>query len=230
MSKNSINSFIKFLIIFICYLSYSKLFEVLFSLVGLSGLLINFISDLLFSVLIVFLYKNNIKKDFVNLKSNYNLKKILKIVIKYLLIIFGIGIIFGFINSVINSNEIMLITENTLQVNMLFNSSLLYSLFKALIFGVIIEEIVFREAIEEVISNKKIFVVVSSLIYASMNIIFGSLESNLLWLNFLQYFAFYFVLSLSYVKNDNNIFIPIVIKFIYNLIPTVITIVLMVIG
>ena len=76
---------------------------------------------------------------------------------------------------------------------------------------------IFHKALSEVINNKVLFVIISSLIYVAMNVMFGSPLNSLLWLDIILYSIFYFTLAIAYVKNDNNIFVPMIMKFIYNL-------------
>jgi len=111
--------------------------------------------------------------------------------------------------------------ENSNAIDNLFGISTIYTLFKTLVFATIAEELLFKKSIHECISNKIIFIIVSGLIYSTLNIVFSILTFEFLFIDFLPYFLFSTVLSIAYLNNDNNIIVVILIKFFYNLIPTI---------
>ena len=78
--------------------------------------------------------------------------------------------------------------------------------------------------------TRYIYMLISSFIYAVMNVIYGDLTNTFLWLDFVQYFLFYIILSMAYVKYDYNIFVPISIKFIYNLFQTILLVLISIVG
>ena len=100
----------------------------------------------------------------------------------------------------------------------LSNSSLLYAMFKTLIFAVIAEELLFKKSIRDLITNNILFIMISSSIYAFMNIAYTEL-SFISFITFIRCFIFSGILSYIYIKNDDNIFIVMLVKFFYNLIP-----------
>ena len=90
-----------------------------------------------------------------------------------------------------------------------------------MIFAPVAEELVFKKTIREIINNDILFIVTSSLIYALINIMYTDI-SVLTIIDMISYFAFSAVLSHIYIKNKDNIFMPMLIKFSYNLIPLII--------
>lgn len=224
MSKDVCKKLLKFLLVFVVYIFYGKILGTILSWIGITGVLMSFITDLLFLVGIVWFYKDNLKYDLEKYKK-YTLKEKLKITFKYLALILLIFIFMGILTEIFVPEAANVGTENNQMITSMFNISLLYTLFKTLIFATIAEEIVFREAIGEAVTNKKLLVIISGLIYSVMNIIYGDLSQGFVWLDFLQYFLFYIILSIAYIKYDNNIFIPISIKFIYNLFQAIMLIV-----
>ena len=220
MHKDIWQKLLKFIIVLVIYIFFGKIVGELISY---------FLADLLFFIGIIWFYRDNLKRDFENYKK-YSGKEKLKICLKSLGLIILVFIFMGLLTEVFVPDAANIGTENNQIITSLFNTSLFYMLFKTLIFATVAEELVFREAMSEIITNKKLLVIISSLIYALMNIIYVDLTGNFLWLDFLQYFLFYIILSIAYVKYNNNIFVPISIKFLYNLFQVIILIVMSVIG
>lgn len=212
---------IKTLLVFISYLLYSNVISVVFSTFKITNTtMISFFADLTFLICIVFVYKDNLKDDFKNLKNDYKISKIVKTVIMWVVIIFVSTILMGAITEMIDPN--MATDDNTNAMSTLFKTSMSYSLFKTMIFAVVAEELLYRESISDVVKNKYIFIVISSIIYTIMNFIFVGFESDIIVMDMLSYFLPALLLSTAYVKNNNNIIILMLIKFTYNLIPTII--------
>lgn len=228
MEKNIWQKLLKFILVLVIYIFYGNIIGSVLSLVGITGVLSSFLSDLLFFIGIVWFYKDNLKQDFEKYKQ-YSWKEKLKIVLQALGFIFIVFILMGLLTEIFVPDAANVGTENNQMITSMFGTSLIYTLFKTLIFATIAEELVFREAMSEIVTNKKLLVIISSLIYALMNIIYSDLTGQFLWLDFLQYFLFYIILSIAYVKKDNNIFVPISIKFLYNLFQAILLIVMSVV-
>lgn len=147
------------------------------------------------------------------------------IVLKWVLLLYGVTIIGGMLTELtLGSIDA---DDNTVALYSLLNVSTIYTIFKTMIFSVIVEELVFKKAIRDVIDNDILFVIVSSFIYAFMNVAYSSFTIVSL-ADFIQSFVSAAILSIVYIKYDNNIFIVMLIKFVYNLIP--LTIMLLGIG
>ena len=212
---------IKTLLVFISYLLYSNVISVVFSTFKITNTtMISFLADLIFLVCIIFVYRDNLKNDFENLKKDYKISNIIKTVIIWVVIIFVFNILMGAITEMIYPN--MATDDNTNAMSTLFKTSMSYSLFKTMIFAVVAEELLYRESISDVVKNKYIFIVISSIVYTIMNFIFVGFESDIIVMDILSYFLPALLFSTAYVKNNNNIIILMLIKFTYNLIPTII--------
>lgn len=212
---------IKTLLVFISYLLYSNVISVVLSTFKITNAtMLSFLADLIFLICIVFAYKDNLKKDFENLKKDYKISSIIKTIIIWVVIIFVFNILMGAITEMIYPN--MATDDNTNAMSTLFKISISYSLFKTMIFAVVAEELLYRESISDVVKNKYIFIVISSIIYTIMNFIFVGFESDIIVMDILSYFLPALLFSTAYVKNNNNIIILMLIKFTYNLIPTII--------
>ena len=212
---------IKTLLVFISYLLYSNVISVVFSTFKVTNTtMISFLADLIFLVCIIFVYKDNLKNDFENLKKDYKISNIIKTVIIWVVIIFVSTILMGAITEMIYPN--MAADDNTNTITSLLDASTFYTIFKTMIFAVVAEELLYRESISDVVKNKYLFVVISSIIYTIMNFIFVGFESNIIAMYVLIYFLPALLCSTAYVKNNNNIIILMLIKFFYNLIPLII--------
>lgn len=209
---------IKTLLVFISYLLYSNVISVVFSTFKITNTtMISFFADLAFLICIVFVYKDNLKNDFENLKNDYKISKIVKTVIMWVVIIFVFNILMGALTEIIYPN--IAADDNTSAITSLLDASTLYTVFKTMIFAVIAEELLYRESVSDVVKNKYLFILVSSVIYTLLNFIFVGFESINIIVYILPYFLPALLFSIAYVKNNNNIIILMLIKFFYNLIP-----------
>lgn len=226
IKKSTSNTFesvklIKTLLVFISYLLYSNVISVVLSTFKITNAtMLSFLADLIFLICIVFAYRDNLKKDFENLKKDYKISSIIKTIIIWVVIIFVFNILMGAITEMIYPN--MATDDNTNAMSTLFKTSMSYSLFKTMIFAVVAEELLYRKSISDVVKNKYIFIVISSIVYTIMNFIFVGFESDIIVMDILSYFLPALLFSTAYVKNNNNIIILMLIKFTYNLIPTII--------
>ena len=212
--KNLVKTLLTFITYFSLYILINNVFKTNETIIN------SFISDILFLIFIIIMYFNDIKDDFNNLRKE-SIKKTIKIILKNVLFIFLLNIVMGIVTQIFipNANNI---DQNATQIVNLFDISLIYTLFKTLFFASIAEELMFRKSINKIINNKVIFVVVSSLIYSIINIMYTDFSSDFVLFDFLSYFLLSIILSVAYVRNNNNIFYIIGMKFIYNLIPTII--------
>ena len=228
MKDNKNYYLLKTIIIFVCYMFYSVIFDRIFSLFGLNNTIISMIiADIIFFIGIIYVYKDRLKNEFNYFKSKYSFKDKIWTIIKWVLIIFGINIIMGILTELFYSNIAAGVDENAMAVTQLFDASFMYSLFKTLIFAPIAEELLFKEAIRDVVKNNIAFILISSSIYTAMNFMYAS---SIQCLDLLGYFLFSLILSLAYIKNNDNIVVVIFIKFFYNLLPTLLLIINMIVG
>ena len=107
---------------------------------------------------------------------------------------------------------------NTNSLRVIAKASPLYAFFKSLIFATIAEELLFKKSIRDLINNNILFLMISSSIYAFMNIAYTEL-SYISLITFIRCFIFSGTLCYIYIKNDDNIFMAMLVKFFYNTIP-----------
>lgn len=211
------NPIIKLLLVFVAYLAYTKFFAIIFNLIGITdSITISFVADLVFFLGIVILYKDTLKQDFIDFFKKFNLKRKLLIIIGGAVVIFLINILGGIITEIIFPGQDM-VDENTEALYSLGSISTIYTIFKAVIFSVIAEILVYQKTVRDVLDNKWIFIVVSSLIYALMNIAYSDFNVISI-IDLIRCFAFGIVLSFIYIRTNNIVSIMFV-KFVYNLFP-----------
>lgn len=210
-------SLVKLLAVFIAYLGYTYVFSTIFNLFGINdSITISFVADLVFFLGIVILYKDSLRKDWNNFIHDFQLRRKLKIVLGGAIGIFLINILGGMITEVLFPGQDMT-DENTDAIYALGNISLLYTIFKTTIFSVIAEELVFRKTVKDVIDNSILFVIISGLIYALMNIAYSDFNMISI-IDLIQCFIFGAFISIVYVRN-NNIVSVMFMKFVYTLVP-----------
>lgn len=232
-NKLKINKLLKTILMFAFYFAYTNIASLICQILGVSyDLTITLYADSIFMLIIVFVYQNNIKKDLKDLKKNNSWKKLLKTIFIWVIIIFVFMMTFGSIAELFfpglgKSN----LDNNTQKIVDLYNISSFYTIFKTMIFGVIAEELLFKESVRNVINNKWLFIFISAIIYTIMNFIYTDLSSfslkflliYIVLINFIPFLLF----STAYIKNNSNIVILMLIKFVYNLIPITINIILL---
>lgn len=217
---------IKTIFLFLFYLLYTLVFNKIFSFFNINiNTATMFLSDLIFFLVIIYLYREKIQNDLTHLKENQ-----LKMIFIGVILLFLINLCLGmmtdiFFPSLSNFND-----GNSSSVIQLFSASYLYSLFKTLLFAPIAEELLFKESIRDVVKNDIVFVITSSILYTTMNFFYSTIQFSYIWMDIIGYFLFSMVLSIIYLKSKDNIVMVMIIKFLYNLIPTFILIISMIAG
>lgn len=208
--------------IYLLYFLYSKLAAFFAQTITLmNGKAMYLIFDIFFLVLICFLYYKDLKKDYENLKKDYNWKKILLLVFLFIVASFFINFLLEGIRLAFFPNAV--IDENSQSIKTLAELSPIYAIFKGMIFGVIAEEILYRESLSGIVENNFMFILVSSIIYTLLPFVFSTSEISIM--NLLTYFIPSLLISYIYVKNNRNIITVMIMKFAYNLIPLTILII-----
>lgn len=216
LQENNFFRFFKVLLLFVLYIVNNFIISMVFSKIGINNsILMIFIADLIFLFISVLLYKKDLMIDFYKLKKNYNIKKIIKIIIKNLILIFCINIIISFIASFFTGD-----IEELNSIQNLVNESIPYLIFKSLIFSPIAETILFQKSIKSITNSKVLYMLSSTLIFVLMNIAYMDFSSCFFIFDIIGYFSMALVFSYMYIKND-NIFSIMMTKFLYNIIPLV---------
>ena len=205
----------KVILLYVIYFLYTMLGSMLAAKLNISNsAYIMMPADVLFLVFSVIMYKDNLKNDFQKLKETRFLK-IVGIILLGIISIILLNGIMGVITDIIVPDLNM--DSNTSAMLSLLRTSPIYAFFKVLVFAPIAEEILFRESISTCVKDNILFIIFSALIYTMMNFIFNS--STLTLVDLLVYFVPALLFSFIYVKNNRNIIIVMIIKFVMQFIP-----------
>lgn len=213
MKEKNIINFLKTILVFLVYFIYVNCFT---SLLG-NNVSTIFVADLLFLVMMVILHKDSIIKSFDTLKKK-KIGKEIGISIGYA---FGLLICYMVVGMILMEifPEMESFDGNTTAIYSIYSLDTIYTIFKTLIFAAVAEELLFKESIRSIIKPNVLYVLISSVIYAFVNIMYNDLSLTITWLNMIPYLVFAILLNIIYVKNDNNICLVMMVKFFYNLIP-----------
>lgn len=223
LNRKNINTLLSTIIIFIVYLFYTQVLSKILGLMSINDSVTQmFISDLIFLLGIIVFYKKKIKSSFNIFVKNYKLSKKIIVVLKWVVVIFFINILMGAITEFLFPEVASVMDDNSEAIYNLFSVSSIYTIFKTMIFAVVAEELVFKQAIRDVFTNNIVFIAVSSLIYVIMNFAYADFNQSGILIDMLGYLMFAIVTSIAYIKNDDNIFIVMLIKFFYSLVPLLI--------
>ena len=203
-------------LVYFLYTYFGSYIASLFS--GVDNQLIMLLLDILFLIVIVLAYKQVLKKDVQILKKEYSVKKVLKIIAIGFFSIVLLNMIIAALGTLLFENVNM--DQNTASIQNLASLSMLYTVFKTMIFGVIAEELLFRESLSDLIENNVLFVLISAVIYTIMNFVFTSEAFSISQI--LAYFLPALLFGTIYVKNKRNILFVMFTKFAYNIIPLII--------
>ena len=212
------NRMIKAVGLYLVYFLYTVVASSLVSTLNVANTAIVMMpADILFAVFAVFMYHKELKECVNKLKK----KKVLRIIGSVLIgviAIFALNIIMGAITDLLFPNYA--VDSNTGAMLDLLKQSPIYACFKVLIFAPIAEEILFRESISSCVKNNVLFILLSAIIYTGMNFVFSS--EALTFIDLLIYFMPAVLFSFLYVKNDRNIIIIMMIKFIMQFVPFIV--------
>lgn len=208
---------LKMLIMYLVYFLYTYLAGYVISALKIqNSSFVMFAADFIFLLLIVWAYRKELRENFVELKKNFPLKRILKNVLLGILAVIGLKIVMGIVIELVNPNAA--IDGNTSAILDLLKTAPYYAIFKTMIFASIAEELLFRKSLSAILKNNLVFIVVTSIIYTAMNFVFNT-GAGLSLLDISMYFFTAVVFGYIYIKNERNIYIVMIVKFIMQFIP-----------
>ena len=219
--KYILKSIITFILFY--YSSYLQLIPILIlnlnldKLSGTNKVLLSMYSNIILLIILILLYKNELKNEFKKFKENLN--KNIDTGFKYWLI----GLMTMFISNII-INIIMGNgqSENEKIVQQMITYAPYLMVINAGIIAPIIEEITFRKAFKNVFNNKWLFILSSGLIFGSLHVI-TKLTSPLDLLYIIPYSSLGISLAYMYYKTD-TIYTSITMHIFHNTILTILSI------
>lgn len=216
MNKNRIIEICKTIAVFLGFVLAPSFIIVLLSMTGIKDeVVLTFLTELVYVLIIVFLYRHTLIKDFKSFD-----KKNIKLMIKWWLIGWVIMIASNaIINFVIFKGEIALNEE---QNRAMLTTYPVLGLILAGVLAPILEELTFRRGFRKISDNKYVFAIVSTLVFAFLHVVPGFVIGldplKLDWLQLLYllpYGSLGFSFSWLYAKTD-NIFANIYIHAFHN--------------
>lgn len=177
----------------------------------INPLYITFASNMLISIIIIGIYKDELKGDIC--KFNNHFFKNLLYSIKWAFISL---IIFLLVNQIIYILVPNVSQENTNLILNMFKDNKLLLFINTFIYYSIVEELIFKFPFKKILSNKWLFIIFTGFINAFYTVYFTK-TSNLSLVFIVPYTLLLSSFSYVYYKKDNIIF-SIVSRIIYNLI------------
>ncbi len=168
------------------------------------------INDLLFILLLICIYRKEIKKNFQDYFGK-NLKNNLRTSLRYWAVGLFIMLISNYIIAIVTKGNL---AENEEAVRSLIDIAPWYMAFELMIYAPLTEEIIFRKSIKEAFQNKYLYVLVSGLIFGGLHVL-SSINCTLDLLYLIPYCSLGFVFALLYQKT-NNIFSSITVHCFHN--------------
>lgn len=154
-------------------------------------------------------------KDFLKIKHTW----IAVIVIGYLYLIVG-NLISNVLSNALSSLFAIDIGQSVNQLTIieaLSSNGIVFMLLSAIIMGPIVEELVFRKAIFGLIRSDKIAIIVSTFSFGAIHLI-GEASIREALINGVSYFVMGIIFGIIYLRNDRNIWAPITVHILSNLI------------
>lgn len=184
--------------------------------------LINLVCYIVMIIPVFLLYSYELIYDFYHTITIKNYKKFfLKMLGLFYITIFIAGIISNLLVSRTSENEQSIdavLTSNP--------SSFILMAIAACLIGPIVEEIVFRQAIFDLFNDKRVSIFISCIAFASVHILTSSGTPLEMIGLIIPYIASGFIFSLTYEKSNRNIWLPILLHSLTNLISVLLTVVL----
>lgn len=223
----SISKYLKFVLIILLFLL-SSLFQlipiILFNIntetmSGHTKAGLSLFSNLVFMLISIFLYRKELKKQFLNLKKMKKKKMIdlLDSSFRYWLIGLTIMIASNFIISKLGIGT----SNNDDSVKAVLAASPFLAGLSTIIIAPFCEEMVFRLGFKDIIPKKWPFIITSGLVFGALHVVFSA--ANIYeYLYLIPYCSLGISFGFIYEKTD-NIYISFLIHFIHNAITAVVT-------
>lgn len=166
-------------------------------------------AEILIIFLIIFLFRDQLKVMFLDLKKNH--QTYFKKYFKYWFLILGVMYASNFIIMIMNHGEI---ANNEQAVRDTFQVAPVYTFISAVFLAPVIEELAFRQAIRNVCQTKWLFILISGIVFGGMHV-FSMAEVWTDYLYLIPYCTPGIIFAYLLTKTD-NVLIPMAIHFTHN--------------
>lgn len=164
---------IKNVLVFASYFIYEYIFILLLKYFGINysdfsysnKVLTLFSFNLIFIIIIIFMYRSELKIDLKDFKSNYK-DYLSKYIGLYLLGVLLMGISNVFLQQITHLE----MSGNEESIRSLISRIPLFMAFSSVIYAPFIEEMIFRKTIKNVIKNKYLFIIISGVVFGVVHI------------------------------------------------------------
>lgn len=211
----------KYFINILTFLLYFIYFELIVMLINYLGfnynnfsynkkVLLLFISNFLFMIYLLIIYRRELKDDLKDYKKNFK-GYINKYFIYYVI---GVALMAGS-NLILQKITGLELSGNESTLRELIKSIPIYMGFSTVLYAPFVEEIIFRKSIRNVTKNKKVFVLLSGFIFGILHITsFSNVKEIIMGI---PYIIMGIDFAVIYVKS-NNIFTTMIFHLFHNLI------------
>lgn len=211
----------KYFINILTFLLYFIYFELIVMLINCLGfnynnfsynkkVLLLFISNFLFMIYLLIIYRRELKDDLKDYKKNFK-DYINKYFIYYVI---GVALMAGS-NLILQKITGLELSGNESTLRELIKSIPIYMGFSTVLYAPFVEEIIFRKSIRNVTKNKKVFVLLSGFIFGILHITsFSNVKEIIMGI---PYIIMGIDFAVIYVKS-NNIFTTMIFHLFHNLI------------
>lgn len=182
------------------------------------GNYINIGLNILFLMILLFIYKKDIKEDFVKIKKDPKMYA-KKLIIFLFLMILSVALINAIVISIFHIKNI---AGNEQTLYHLFKTYPLVTILLTIVYYPILEGIIFRKTIKNIITDKRLFIIVTCLLYFFFNIVYSPISFQNI-VSSLYYIVLMFYMSKIYWDTD-NFSISVILLMLYNIFVTLISI------
>lgn len=181
------------------------------------NVLLTIFSNSITALILIFIFKKDLKKDFIDFKSNY--KEKLDLAFKIWVTGLVLMAIFNYTIGLINPNDI---ANNEEAVRSMLKINPWMMFVNTAILAPIVEELVFRKAFRTAFKNNIAFIIISGLIFGALHVVL-SIDNLFDYLYLLPYCSLGISFSYMYYKTE-NIYAPLSMHMLHNAIITLLNI------
>ncbi len=203
------------ILIFISYFIYNFLFKLVaysfninyYTLDMKGKLIFSFISCTIYLLIIIFLYRKELKEEIKDFKFKY--------ITKYFIFYLAGIIIMALINTLLSKITNQSYSGNETLIREYIDKYPLYMFFSSVIFAPVIEEFIFRKSVKNIFKNKYLFIIISGLLFGISHI------TNFKDINELLFSIPYIIMGIDFAyiyHKTNNIFTTMAFHLGHNLI------------
>ena len=216
---------IKNVLVFLSYFVYADLMIIIagglgfnfYELSTMNRAIFLLLCNIIYIVVLGFIYKDELLKDFKDFKTNY--KKYIK---TYLIYYMAGVLLMGLSNLIIQALTKTGISGNEESIRNLIEIVPLYMFFSSVIYAPFVEEMIFRKSIKNLVDKKYIFIIASGLIFGILHI------SDYTDINQVLLGIPYIIMGLDFAYiyyKTNNIFTTMSFHLVHNLLLYIVQIV-----